>query len=549
MPTAPRRSFASRAARAFGRHQWLILGALAVAGVVCGYLGYRQFYAERGEPTHPFDLGYQVVQLVWFNSYTEPSGVPWLLRLARVIVPLVVLFAAVKGLLALFYWRVQKIKAGRSRRHTIVCGLGRKGMFIARRLRELGEPVVIIERDPLHRDLAAAQDTGAVVITGDATQSSVLRTVGIHRARRLVAASGDDDTNAAIAAAARELAVDEGGALHCLVHIGDPDLFHALGEQRFQASQAGRYWLELFSVPDSATRAALNAYPPFDVDATDSPAPHMIVCGAGALAQCLIAQAAKRWETSNATGRGQLVVTIIDERARGAIEHLSALWPGLTDVCDLRPVEAARAATASAAATAAEGPEPLAAVYVCEADSHEGWPEALMVEQALRERRIPVVLLVNEKRGIASLAAAEERDSACLHIVSVLEAACEPDVLFGGLQNDIARAIHEDYRRRELDKSREQRRDDARSLRGWGSWTTTCASRISLRPQTSSASSTTSAVISSDRARRAPHRSSSVTARSSVLRRWSTSAGASSRRRKGGDGVPNWTTPLCSIRT
>ncbi len=472
-----RRSWLHRTGHVVARHQWLILGVIGLTGVVLGYVGYAAFYHRLDPPVHPspVDLLYMIIQLAWFNSYNGPGGLPWTLEVARFLVPAVVLFAAVKGILAIFYEQAESLRVRRFHGHAIVCGLGRKGLFITRQLREQGERVVVIERERSHRDIATARLGGARVVIGDATQSDTLKRVRVDRARRLVAVTGNDDQNAAIAAAARELSTSEGGALGCLVHIGDLDLFETLGEQRLSAQRAQTFWFELFSIGDGAARAALSAHAAFDPTPGAVPAgrPHIAVSGHGSLARSLVAHAGKRWQIAHPAGGEKLRVTMLDERADQVVGRLVANYPYLAEACEfVSPDSGAGYGSNTRPPHGVDGRPLVTMVYVCgDGDGDGDWPTALRLEQGLREFRVPVILFTLSMGGVAALvgAGAESRAVVGLSVFPALEAACEPDLLFSGLRDELARAIHENYARAERAKpaGSERKPDDDRAMRPW----------------------------------------------------------------------------------
>ena len=474
--TARRRAaWPHRARLVLARYQWLLLSLLGLVGVVFGYVGYATLYHHARPPASPVDLLYLIVQLAWFNSYSGPGGLPWTLEVARFLVPAVVLFAAVRGLLVLFYEQVEELRVGRFRGHTIVCGLGRKGLFIARQLCEQGEDVVVVERDRAHRDVAAVRNEGARVVIGDAARLDTLRRVRADRARRLVAVTGDDDQNSAIAAAARSLSSAEGGAMECLVHIGDLDLFEAMGEQRLTASKAETFWFELFNIADGAARAALSAYAPFDPTPGAAPEEqaHIAVSGHGPVARSIVAHAGKRWQIAHAGAKERLRVTVLDERSEQMTAQLLTTYPHLTETCDFIPPESGGGyASYMRPPRGTDGRPLVTAVYVCgDGDNGGSWPTALRLEQSLREFRVPVVLFTLSTDGVAALVDDGTRSLAGggLKVFSALEAACEPDLLFGGLRDELARAIHEDYVRAERAKpgGPSRKHDDDRAMRPW----------------------------------------------------------------------------------
>jgi NhaP-type Na+/H+ or K+/H+ antiporter len=82
---------------------------------------------------------------------------------------------------------------GVSPMRTIIIGGGRVGRALATRLENRGEFVVIIESDD--REIERARSAGFTVHEGDGSDTEVLRRAGIEDAKRLIAATRDDDIN------------------------------------------------------------------------------------------------------------------------------------------------------------------------------------------------------------------------------------------------------------------------------------------------------------------------------------------------------------------
>ena len=101
--------------------------------------------------------------------------------------------------------RIQKMTDSLSEHH-IVCGYGRVGRQVARDLLAKGASVVVIDQNPLHRDIARAD--GVVLLEGQATEDEVLITAGIQRAAAILACVDSDADNIFIALSARELRSD-----------------------------------------------------------------------------------------------------------------------------------------------------------------------------------------------------------------------------------------------------------------------------------------------------------------------------------------------------
>jgi hypothetical protein len=90
--------------------------------------------------------------------------------------------------------------------HVVVVGLGQVGLRLCRELRELGVPVVGVERDPHARNLHAMRDDGIPAVVGDGTDRALLERVGVRRAIALAAVSSDDRDNIAVSLAAQAAA-------------------------------------------------------------------------------------------------------------------------------------------------------------------------------------------------------------------------------------------------------------------------------------------------------------------------------------------------------
>ncbi|NUR64039.1 MAG: hypothetical protein HOV87_36080 [Catenulispora sp.] len=91
------------------------------------------------------------------------------------------------------------------RGHVVVVGLGNAGTRVTALFRELGIPVVGVERDPEARGIAAARGLDVPVVTGDRPIDDALRRAQIGRARAVVAVTGDDVANLEAALEARAI--------------------------------------------------------------------------------------------------------------------------------------------------------------------------------------------------------------------------------------------------------------------------------------------------------------------------------------------------------
>ena len=81
--------------------------------------------------------------------------------------------------------------------HVIVIGFQPVGQLVARRLREAGDEVVVVDRD--EAPAAQASELGYLVVCGDAgADNAVFEHAGVERARALVVTTEDPDRKLAI---------------------------------------------------------------------------------------------------------------------------------------------------------------------------------------------------------------------------------------------------------------------------------------------------------------------------------------------------------------
>ena len=103
-------------------------------------------------------------------------------------------------------FRVERWR-NRVRNHIVVVGYGTKGRAAVETLLGDGtEPTDIVVVDTDRSQLDAASALGLVTVTGNATQSGVLRVAGVQRAAAIVVATNRDDTAVLVTLTARELA-------------------------------------------------------------------------------------------------------------------------------------------------------------------------------------------------------------------------------------------------------------------------------------------------------------------------------------------------------
>ncbi len=159
------------------------------------------------------DAAYYVVTTVSTTGYgdiTPLREAPWIKLFACGVMILgsatmATLFSMVTDFVVSERFRLVLGRQGVPERgHVAVVGLGNVGYRTIQQLRRAGVPMVAVER-AADSEFVAAVQAHTPVIAGDARSKSLLSEAGIERASAIVAVTGDDATNLAVALLAREM--------------------------------------------------------------------------------------------------------------------------------------------------------------------------------------------------------------------------------------------------------------------------------------------------------------------------------------------------------
>jgi len=106
--------------------------------------------------------------------------------------------------------------------HVIVCGAGNVGSLVIDYLRELGEDVVVIERNPDAILIELARDRKVELLTGDATNDETIAYCNPERAKALIGVTNSDTANLEAALGAKTRIRQRGQSdIHVVLRIDD----------------------------------------------------------------------------------------------------------------------------------------------------------------------------------------------------------------------------------------------------------------------------------------------------------------------------------------
>jgi len=248
------------------RHEWLIVGVLAILAFGLGVLGILLHpQANAGERASWQDAVYFSIRLFKLDYDLPGSGVDpyaadtWMLQVARVLAPLTVAFALVKGLmLATARW-FNLLAISRWKEHAVVCGAGERGRQLACALRGDGWRVVVIEKDENVDTLADVRESGARVIIGSATDPARQKEARLDQAAIVAAVTPCEESNLEVVLAASRRPA--GRPLRALAHATRPfaEMFET--QPPFDRIEEGREF-RFFDHDVAAARRLVGDYSP-----------------------------------------------------------------------------------------------------------------------------------------------------------------------------------------------------------------------------------------------------------------------------------------------
>jgi voltage-gated potassium channel Kch len=310
----------------------VILVVTFTSACIFGPIGYLKYPLD-GEPVYWTNAIYHSAQLFLLHTPHFGKPVPWELEVAR-------LFAATSTILilvnaALLIYRKQRIGFVLWRRsdHIIVCGIGRRGVYVVEKLHEKGEKIVAIDINPEPEIIDRMNKMRIPLITGDATRREILLKAKINKAVKLYAFCREDTTNFSIADEVHHATKLDKKVPECIIHINDTELRYAL-QTNHQGVQTENPGLQFVDGYGPVAISVLQDRFPLDHDGIkpgDEKQVHLIIVGLGSMGKAIAVKAAQLGQFAN---RKKMRVSVIDLHAKHNLEALFFHHPYLTEVAD-----------------------------------------------------------------------------------------------------------------------------------------------------------------------------------------------------------------------
>jgi hypothetical protein len=429
--------------------KWPTVMAIWILSIILGYKGFYIFFEAEGLHLTSFDLLYRALQLVALEAGAVKGNVPWQLNVARFLMPALAAYAAIQALLSIFskQWQIYLIRFYRN--HVVICGLGERGLRLAKDFSSQGYRVVVIEGNRDNCLVEQCRKQGSVILFGNATSRSLLFKAGILKAKYLVAVCADDGTNAEIALKARGIvSTREGHDLTVFVHMVDLELCNLLRGWEM-AAEARSFRLEFFNVHERGARLMLATYESIDKKPLNGQ-PRILLVGLGKLGRSLLLQAARDLYLKKLPENNRMLITVIDKSAESKISLLRMQYPQLDKVCEIETWQIDENAPEFEKAAFLfddKGNLKIDVIFICFDDDIHALVNAFTLYRKTRELKVPIIARMGQESGLAAMIRDERYSLGFEHIhtFGLLDKTCNLKSLLGGTHEVIARAIHDDY--------------------------------------------------------------------------------------------------------
>ncbi|MEO6125053.1 MAG: NAD-binding protein [Ilumatobacteraceae bacterium] len=429
------------------RWRWYLLALLWVALIVIGFGGFRQQAKDSGTHRSNLEILYRLMQLATLDYKASADFLNWRLEIARFIAPAMAAGTVLQTASLVFVDQFRRFRLRFVRNHTVVCGLDEVGTRLALAFAARGDTVVAIEADPTVPGVATARACEITVLIGDPSDASQLRAARVTKASRLVAVTDNDATNVQIALQAVDIVGDrESNALRCAVHLTDTELTTLLRAADLDAHRGLR--MSFFNTHERAARALLVEHDPFDAD--DANTVHVVVFSLGQLGRSLVVNLARQWVERHPSER--LRITLVDPTATGRWRALQLQHPALTAACDATVIDfdfdKPTDTSVDALQTMFADLRPPTWIAIAFVDESLSLSTAFFITQSLGVRNTPLIVRTRTEAGLGALLIPGTTASdpfPTMHAFPFLDRTCTTDAVEGGVREQLAQAVHEDY--------------------------------------------------------------------------------------------------------
>jgi hypothetical protein len=454
----------------------LIIAAVALATFALGLIGFLSYSSP---PTASGPHRYGLLDAIWATTTlfdgggvggADPAHLSVLLRVARVLAPLLLFYAAVRTVTAIFADHVRSARLSFLTGHFVVCGVTSRDQQLALALRADGSDVVLV--GPGASLFGALSAAGVRIVDGECTEPAVLRRAGAARAALIATIGPDTALNAEVVEGAIDVCDDGRRAsgqrrwrrflgsqrqTQIVADITEPALAAVIRASLGSSEHPG-CTVTLIDL-DGISAHALVA----EVDLNLELAEQVLVAGDDRLAQEVVHELARRWavhridrrrvaeQMHSSDGAGdppaKLNVTLAGARAGERVSRLLAAHPAIDQLLNLTGRDAGHQGSPVGEAWDELNTFAVRRAFLTGMNVSEGVGAGLALCQSMGSGEV-VVAVARLLHGLEARLAEHTRkrdDHADLRVVSTGDEMLSLEVLRSGDQIErLARALNEE---------------------------------------------------------------------------------------------------------
>jgi len=434
----------------FYEHKWLILIFLDIMVFILGFFGFSEVYPDQSI----LNRIYLTMQLFTLKSGDFPGSIPLFLNIARFFAPALTFISIVVIITGSFIHHLETFMLRVwYKDHVIICGLGYIGPVIVKHFCERGFVVVAIEKDSTRSEIEYCKTKGAIVLTGDATESRILKRAQVKKAKYLFAVTGDDELNAKVIGQVKDEIKGREHPLNCFVHIVDLNFANFLRAVQIPVQGEPTIILEFINIYQNSSLCMLNCIPSLFPANTAAPDFHILIIGIGRLGESLLVHVVKRWKKYyGQTPAKKIRITIIDRDAHDKKKSIIARYKAINTYCDIDDQEMELSSSKFYEAEFLfdrNDQSTINTIFVCTADESLNFATALYINQKLKNNSIPIAIRTVQRKGFADffddLSKLNAEHFRNLHAFPLVSCGCCIRTLIEGVNEVIAQALHDNY--------------------------------------------------------------------------------------------------------
>lgn len=427
---------------------WIML---VISVLVLSWIGLSQQYPETNTLRYLPDRIFRLVKILMGNdplgSSVEPENIPIVLIVVKILITIILLRALLKMLEKVFHEQYTQMRIACKKEPLIVIGIGNKGSHILKDYQEqTGRSAVAVEQKDNHKNLPALRRDGHAVVIGNATDTETLQMAGALKARTVICFSDDEHTGIQAAGKLTKLYADKqpGHPLQCFVHLDDPhlvEIFRQYGQEQRNHAVVVRF----FNLYKMLARNFFHRLPHLLADKLTHPQAEVrfLLFGFDAPAQALLIQAMRVFHLlPGQRSRWHVFAHDMADKA----ERFYDRYPQIGRIAPLQFSEDKGCHVQLLHQYIDDLSENVQIVAICAGeDERANLLTAAEILDASARQNFPVFVLNAGGKTMAGLL--DGNAGKRLHFFGDYDDFCKYELITGARQDDLARAIHDDYLR------------------------------------------------------------------------------------------------------